>query len=109
MRQCRAETRTKWRGLILEQNQSGQTVAAFCRARDLRSSIFYKWKKRLEEKAGAQFVEVKVVGGGEGVRAEVATSRAIEVRLKRGRSLAVEPGFDANHLRALLSVLEAEA
>ena len=34
---------------------------------------------------------------------------AIEVRLMRGRSLVVEPGFDAYHLRALLAVLEAEA
>jgi hypothetical protein len=35
--------------------------------------------------------------------------RAIEVRLGRGRSLVVEPGFDAHHLRALLSVLDADA
>jgi hypothetical protein len=34
---------------------------------------------------------------------------AIEVRLRGGRSLVVETGFDARHLRALLSVLEAEA
>ena len=34
---------------------------------------------------------------------------AIEVRLKGGRGLVVEPGFDAHHLRALLTVLESEA
>jgi hypothetical protein len=34
---------------------------------------------------------------------------AIEVRLNKGRSLLVEPGFDASHLRALLTVLETEA
>jgi hypothetical protein len=34
---------------------------------------------------------------------------AIEVRLSRGRSLVVAPEFDTRHLRALLSVLEAEA
>ena len=109
MRQCSAETWTKWRGLICEQGQSGQSVAAFCRDRGLRGSMFYKWKKRLEENDGAQFVEVKVVACGEAVRPGLANSRAIEVRLNKGRSLAVEPGFDANHLRALLSVLEGEA
>jgi len=34
---------------------------------------------------------------------------AIEVRLSKGRSLLVGPGFDASHLRALLAVLETEA
>ena len=37
-----------------------------------------------------------------------ATRRAIEVKLERGRSLVVEPGFPAHHLRALLWVLERE-
>ncbi|MGC4048142.1 MAG: hypothetical protein QM757_26130 [Paludibaculum sp.] len=32
---------------------------------------------------------------------------AIEIRLAAGRSLLVEPGFDPNHLRALLAVLES--
>ncbi|HVH85112.1 MAG TPA: hypothetical protein VM912_00180 [Terriglobales bacterium] len=41
--------------------------------------------------------------------ATVMHSRGIEVRLVGGRSLVVEPGFDAHHLRALLSVLEGEA
>ena len=95
--------------MICEQGQSGQSVAAFCRDRGVRGSMFYKWKNRLEENDGAQFVEVKVVAFGEAVRPMPASSRAIEVRLNKGRSLAVEPGFDANHLRALLSVLEGEA
>jgi hypothetical protein len=36
-------------------------------------------------------------------------ARAIEVKLYRGRSIVVEPGFDADHLRAVLAVLEPEA
>jgi hypothetical protein len=36
-------------------------------------------------------------------------SRAIEVRLGGGRSLVVEPGFDAAHLRALLAVVDTLA
>ena len=32
-----------------------------------------------------------------------------EVRLRGGRSLVVEPGFDAVHLRALLAVLDTPA
>ena len=40
---------------------------------------------------------------------EPAPGRAIEVRLNAGRSIVVEPGFDAGHLRALLAVLESRA
>ena len=49
----------------------------------------------------ARYVAVEVAPGVHG--------GAIEVRLRDGRSLVVEPGFDARHLRALFSVLEAEA
>lgn len=33
-------------------------------------------------------------------------NRALEVRLARGRSVMVEAGFDAAHLRAVLAGLE---
>ena len=39
----------KWRSLVSEQEESGQSVAAFCRARGLPESLFYYWKKRLEK------------------------------------------------------------
>jgi hypothetical protein len=35
-------------------------------------------------------------------------SPAIAICLTKGRSLLVEPGFDASNLRALLAVLETE-
>ena len=37
MRQGKTEARTKWRGLVSEQNQSGQSAATFCRERGLRA------------------------------------------------------------------------
>jgi hypothetical protein len=60
MKQHRAELLTKWRGLISEQSQSGQTVRAFCHDRGLRDSLFYDWKKRLREAEAEKFVEVRV-------------------------------------------------
>ena len=99
----------KWRGVVSEQSQSGQTVAAFCRDRGIRDSQFYDWKKRVREGEAAKFVEVKVKPSSE--RRTPAPERypAIEIRLSKGRSILVEPGFDASHLRALLTVLETEA
>jgi hypothetical protein len=78
-------------------------VTAFCRERGLREGRLYAWKKRLREAEAGRFVEVRVRTTEE----TAAVSRGgIEVRLRGGHSLVVEPGFDAHHLRALLSVLE---
>ena|SRR5215472_7121556 len=101
----------KWRGIVSEQIASGQSVAAFCKERGVTSSQVFAWKKRLREAESAQFVEVQIKPGEPsreiGIRQQQA--KAIEVRLCGGRSIAVEPGFDADHLRALLAVLEPEA
>ena len=100
----------KWRSLVSEQEESGQSMAAFCRARGLPVSHFYYWKKRLREVATPPFVEVQVAQprlSPRGSRSAVGTT--IEVRLSNGRSLIVAPEFDASHLRALLAVVESES
>jgi hypothetical protein len=57
----------------------------------------------LSQAAPQPFVAVQVVSAG-----EPAPNRAgLEIRLAGGRSVVVEPGFDAGHLRAVLAVLEA--
>lgn len=108
MRQSITEHWAKWRGLVLEQLSSGQTVAAFCRDRGIRASQFYDSKKRIREGEAPNFVEVKVAHSSEQRKPAPELSAAIAIRLDKGRSLLVEPGFDASHLRSLLAVLEAE-
>jgi transposase-like protein len=102
--------RVKWQSLVSEQEESGQSVAAFCRARGLSESLFYYWKKRLREAATPPFVEVQVAEPQLGPRhCRCAAGAKIEVRLRNGRSLIVAPEFDASHLRALLAVVESES
>jgi hypothetical protein len=86
-----------------------RTWRRFCEERGLRAWQFYEWKKRLRESEAAKFVEVQIASPAEPVRPAGARSSAIEIRLKGGRNLVVEPGFDAGHLRALLAVLEPGA
>ena len=95
--------------MVTEQKDSGKSVAAFCRERGVPVSQMFAWRRRLREAETAQFVEVAVKPCAEPVPVALVGGAAIEVRLARGRSLMVEPGFDAHHLRALLAVLEAEA
>jgi len=104
MRVRGAEAEAKWLGLISEQEQSGKTVAEFCRERGIAASKLYSWKQRCVGASG--FVRLKVAPAVE--TETVATARSgIEVRLAGGRSFVVEPGFDVSHLRALLAVLES--
>jgi hypothetical protein len=103
------EAWAKWRDVISEQQQSGKSVAVFCQERGLRVWQFYEWKKRLREADTAEFVELEVKPAVNATRSEAVRGQAIEVRLKGGRSLVIEPGFDAQHLRALLRALESEA
>ena len=100
----------KWRSLVSKQEESGQSVASFCRARGLPESLFYYWKKWLREVATPPFVEVQVAQPHLSPRpSRSAMGPAIEVRLSNGRSLMVAPEFDASHLRALLAVVESES
>jgi hypothetical protein len=98
----------KWQSLFSEQEQSGQSIAAFCRARGVRESLYYYWKKQWKEAAMPQFVEVELTKGNrEREPARLGLGSTIEVRLGNGRSLMVAPEFDANHLRAVLAVVES--
>jgi transposase-like protein len=105
MNQRRAQAWAKWRDLVAEQEQSGLSVAAFCRERELAQSQLTYWKRRVREAAKAPFVEVQLAEPR--VQAWAMGSATIEVRLKNGRSLMVAARFDARHLRALLAVVES--
>src|SRR5260370_15629808 len=63
----------------------------------------YWWKKRLWENTAARFVEVQVAAAP----ANLPSDARIEVRLQNGRSLMVGRGFDPEHVRGLLAVVEA--
>lgn len=99
----------EWQSLVSEQEEGGQSIAAFCCARGLPKSQFYYWKKRLREVAMPPFVEVQVAKPQLRPKHSHSVAGTIEVRLSNGRSLMVAPEFDASHLRALLAVVESES
>jgi len=108
--------RTYWQRLLSEQKISGQAIAIFCRERQLSRSKFYSWKKQLQPDYSTssatpkskRFVPVILQGDmTSGIKQHPPVT--IEIRLLTGRSLLVGPGFSADHLRALLTVLEREA
>lgn len=106
MRAGQDEARAKWREWVSEQSQSGQSVAVYCHERGLRQWQFYEWRKRLRDSDAPKFVEVAVKPPVAIMQQPKRHGSAIEVRLRSGHGLVVGPGFDANHLRALLAVLD---
>ena len=99
------QARRKWQRLVSEQGRSGQTVAAFCRERQLCASHFFWWKKRLGASGAVKFLEVKLAAAAP----TLGDDARVEVVLRNGRSLRVGRGFDRELVRALAVVLESEA
>ena len=111
MGQPSEKVEARWRTLIAEQQASGQSVAAFCRERDLRDGPFYEWKKRLRPPEAEPFVAVEIATTETSAVPFSLTpvpSAPLEIRLRHGRSLLVGSDFDAPHLLRLLRVLEQE-
>jgi transposase-like protein len=106
----RAVKQKKWQGVISDQETSGQSIAAFCRAREVSEPLFYYWRKRLREGGSSHFVELQVAKAQRKPKhSGSAPGSSIEVRLGNGRSLVVPPEFEVSHLRALLAVVESES
>jgi hypothetical protein len=93
------ERRQCWRRLIGQQQQSGQSVRAFCKQHRTSEYSFYQWRKRLAERLPTKFALVETH------RAAPAAVAAVEVILASGERLRIAPGIDAATLRLVLSVL----
>ncbi len=92
------EVWAQWQRLVAEQEASGLTVAEFCRRRRISRSHWFAWRRRLNAAGSARFVAVRVAE-------DQPVCRATEVRPGGGRSILLEPGLDAVHLRAVLEAL----
>lgn len=92
------ERREAWRQKIAQQEQSGQSVRAFCKEQGVREPAFYYWRQRLrKENTPIRFalVETEI--------ACTAKPKSIELVLATGDQLRIPS--DAATLRLVLSVL----
>ena len=89
-----------WRKVIAQQRASGQSIAAFCRERDISPPSFYGWRRRLANRKTPQFVPVSLP----------ATAAEFEVRLPNGIVVMVPGSFADGPLARLLQLVgEVEA
>lgn len=102
---CERRREPYWRLVVGRWRRSGRSVRAFCRAEGINEPQFYWWRRKLEQadRPIPAFLPVHVIGN----LADQSASRSIEVVLANGRTLRVQPGFDAQTLMTLVEVLEA--
>ena len=98
------EREQQWRERLQRWKSSGQSVRHFCAAESIREPAFYFWRRVIAERDGGvrrpakpKFVPVRVTSSSVGV----------EVVVANGRVVKVHPGFDAHHLRAVLTAVES--
>jgi len=105
----------RWRQILRDWKASGKSRNQFCRECALSTNTFDYWRREIAQRdaerrpaptptsppvksppAPAAFIPVRIVA-----------IEPLEIRLADGRCIAVPSGFDPNHLRAVLDVLEA--
>jgi hypothetical protein len=109
MNKASASVRERWRRIIAQQQNSGLSVAEFCRRQQVPASSFFAWKRRLAREAhaaGPAFVQLEPVSVPQPGSEPNSSDGAIELHLDRGRHLLLRPGFDAPTLAAALALLE---
>lgn len=93
----------KWTDLIRQQEQSGLSVAAFCRKHDLVEQSFYNWRKKGGSTPAVRLALVEAVASG------AHDPAPIELILASGDRLRIGAGTDTVTLRAVLCALRERA
>ena len=130
-------TAPEWAAILHEQDQSGMSASLFCKEHGIRISSFFSALKRhrsalcLKRRKDLPETEKSVLltrRADSGSRQASATSpfvalrvgessassagsdpTAIRIQLRSGHQLHVDAGFDADHLRRLIHVLDVQA
>ncbi len=109
-----------WRKTLAEASTSGQTQAAFCRARGIELATFHWWKAEiarrdagnrlsrtmsLQPSVSVSLVPVRLTHERTNRPADGGDSQ-IEIILRGGRIVHVGPAFDEQALRRVIAILE---
>ena len=102
-----SEKATFWQDLINEQQESGQSVAAFCREWDLPEWKFYYWRRR-PNKNELQQAELSPASNFMELTFDKPAINVSGLKLRLGKiEIDVQSDFDAHCLNRVLEVLEA--
>src|ERR1700731_465114 len=87
-----------WREIVLQQEQSGLTVHAFCEQRGVTEASFYGWRKQLRGGVRVGFALVESKGSS------LKSKAPVEVVLATPLKVQISPRTDAAILFMVLGV-----
>jgi transposase-like protein len=97
------EQRQFWQMVIETRQESGLSLAAFCKKEGISEAAYYYWRRKLaggmpksKEKSSPEFLEVVLPG---------SNAMALELVLSSGNTLRINPGADNKILSQVLSAL----
>ena len=124
-----------WRTKLTKWIASGLNIRDFCRRHRLHEPSFYHWRREIASRDGAPVPKPATTPRPDPTRRNAARLRPaapasrrtstptprpsfvalrvvpdtpLELVLRSGHVLRVPPGYDANHLRAVVAALEAQ-
>jgi transposase len=96
-----------WRKTLREFATSGQSVRAFCRARQLSEPSFYAWRRTLARRDAATPPDASATPAFLPVRLADAMSAPMEIVLAGGRCIRLRPPVDRAALSEIIAALES--
>lgn len=114
--EARTEREGRWRELMRQRSESGQSRVDFCRERGIKTCSMRYWERKMRRADGGLGRSVPRVLGGGFVGVQLAPGREWEERERSGGDgvltawvggvrLEIGRGFDAEVLRGVVDVL----
>ena len=95
-----------WRRTLTAFAASGQSVRAFCAARQVTESSFYAWRRALAQREAARSKPASLAPAFVPVRLSEAMAGSIEIVLTGGRCLRLHGPVDRAALAEVVAVLD---
>ena len=98
-----------WRQTLRDWIDSGKSRAEFCRVRKLSANTFDFWRRELAKRDRHQTPDRSNASGQPKpilLPVKIVSGLPLQITLGNGTAIAVPAGFDREHLRAVLQVLE---
>jgi len=89
-----------WWEVIETQKTSGLSIADYCRSRDIRTNVFYAWRRRIQKRQMDKqgFIELRSLVSG--------TDTGIRI-VSGNLSIEVQRNFDPITFRSVLTCIES--
>jgi transposase-like protein len=76
----RTEVRQKWRAILADQEQNGNTISEYCRRHHISPASFYQWRKKLAADQPGRFLPVVIEEPASLVRVCFSNGAILEVQ-----------------------------